>query len=688
MNHIGVQLCMLLLLAATSCPAFANPVVINLREAFGVVPDDGADDTEALRRAVEAGLASNGPVVFEFEPGMYDLCTPGVYDPFVLPALANHPCDPGWSVDRRGLVHVTGYPHALTFRTVGQGTATLNVHGFDWSRSATRGGFPSTFRFEDCGDVSFENLAVQSVGTKPVVHGLLVAVDPVTQPEFHATKPAELWIEIEPDPGYTINGDVGTWQYLWQVRPDGTVVTRDLALPIDVYKKDNPVEARVIRRPDGRLRIHVPIEWDARKTGNYELGRDPAQAFQWLTAMAAGVGANKVVLVAQFFGPADFNLKDCGNITLRNITAREQVCTVLRVRGLYGNLDVQGLDCGPQPGGLAGSGRDACWVMGVSGSVNFRDCVFRYTGDDAINIGAFLEKVTGRDPDPRVLEIELAEYTHRKHVGDRIEFWDPRRTILRDTCEIAAIGDVYWRDGRGYRRVTFEREPAGVAVGDRAVNVSHVPSSVTIERCRFHDGRFNGIQVQAPNATITDCEFHDITHCAALIHWLAGDDGDYHEGAMPHNARFTGNLVKGCNLGGQHLWHHAAAVMVQVAWLDRPGPPHPSRVRHIAEGTVLKGLTLSDNRFVDNRWGAVAIANVLEPIVRDNLFVANCRDVTAIGIPSDDEWYDRAKHLLHFEWCRGGTVTGNVDAGNPGARRHMQRDCVELDLSAAWKEPK
>jgi hypothetical protein len=91
---------------------------------------------------------------------------------------------------------------------------------------------------------------------------------------------------------------------------------------------------------------------------------------------------------------------------------------------------------------------------------------------------------------------------------------------------------------------------------------------------------------------------------------------------------------------------------------------------------------------VDNRWGAVAIANVLEPIVRDNLFVANCRDVTAIGIPSDDEWYDRAKHLLHFEWCRGGTVTGNVDAGNPGARRHMQRDCVELDLSAAWKEPK
>ena len=139
MYNIRVQLCMLLLLAAASCPAFAKPVVINLKEAFGVVPDDGADDTEALRRAVEAGLASNGPVVFEFEPGMYDLCTRGVYDPFVPPALANHPCDPGWSVDRRGLIHVTGYPHALTFRTVGQGTATLNVHGFDWSRSGTRG---------------------------------------------------------------------------------------------------------------------------------------------------------------------------------------------------------------------------------------------------------------------------------------------------------------------------------------------------------------------------------------------------------------------------------------------------------------------------------------------------------------------------------------------------------------------
>ncbi len=51
MNSIRVQLCMLLLLADASCPAFAKPVVINLKEAFGVVPGDGADDTEALRRS-------------------------------------------------------------------------------------------------------------------------------------------------------------------------------------------------------------------------------------------------------------------------------------------------------------------------------------------------------------------------------------------------------------------------------------------------------------------------------------------------------------------------------------------------------------------------------------------------------------------------------------------------------------
>lgn len=55
--------------------------------SYGAVPDDGLDDTQAIRNAINAAVASNSPQIVQFQAGRYDLISPGSTPSFYLRLL-------------------------------------------------------------------------------------------------------------------------------------------------------------------------------------------------------------------------------------------------------------------------------------------------------------------------------------------------------------------------------------------------------------------------------------------------------------------------------------------------------------------------------------------------------------------------------------------------------------------------
>lgn len=54
---------------------------------YGAIPDDGLDDTQAIRNAIAAAIASNSPQIVQFQAGRYDLISAGNTPSFYLRLL-------------------------------------------------------------------------------------------------------------------------------------------------------------------------------------------------------------------------------------------------------------------------------------------------------------------------------------------------------------------------------------------------------------------------------------------------------------------------------------------------------------------------------------------------------------------------------------------------------------------------
>lgn len=57
---------------------------------FGAVPDDGLDDTQAIRNAINAAIASNSPQIVQFQAGRYDLKVAGSSNFYIRLLNANN----------------------------------------------------------------------------------------------------------------------------------------------------------------------------------------------------------------------------------------------------------------------------------------------------------------------------------------------------------------------------------------------------------------------------------------------------------------------------------------------------------------------------------------------------------------------------------------------------------------------
>ncbi|TAD86376.1 MAG: hypothetical protein EAY75_08635 [Bacteroidetes bacterium] len=61
-----------------------------LVRTYGAIPDDGIDDTQPIRNAINAAIASNTPQIVLFESGRYDLITAGASNIYVRILNANN----------------------------------------------------------------------------------------------------------------------------------------------------------------------------------------------------------------------------------------------------------------------------------------------------------------------------------------------------------------------------------------------------------------------------------------------------------------------------------------------------------------------------------------------------------------------------------------------------------------------
>jgi hypothetical protein len=58
--------------------------------SYGAIPDDGIDDTQPIRNAINAAIASNSPQIVLFEAGRYDLITAGATNIYIRLLNANN----------------------------------------------------------------------------------------------------------------------------------------------------------------------------------------------------------------------------------------------------------------------------------------------------------------------------------------------------------------------------------------------------------------------------------------------------------------------------------------------------------------------------------------------------------------------------------------------------------------------
>ncbi|HET8829329.1 MAG TPA: glycosyl hydrolase family 28-related protein, partial [Pelobium sp.] len=70
---------------------FQNPVYGTISVAtYGAIPDDGLDDTQAIRNAIAAAIATNSPQIVLFQAGRYDLIEAGSNNFYIRLLNANN----------------------------------------------------------------------------------------------------------------------------------------------------------------------------------------------------------------------------------------------------------------------------------------------------------------------------------------------------------------------------------------------------------------------------------------------------------------------------------------------------------------------------------------------------------------------------------------------------------------------
>ena len=445
-----------------SLPAKA-PETLSVRK-FGAKPDDGKDDTKALRKAAQYCREHPGTTLI-LPAGVYQITDPTAKQLEEDVLAGNYGSDP----EKKMFVPYFPYVKGLDFDgsedvTVRAGGATLLCDG--WMQPVSITG---------CKRFTLEGLTID-YKVQPHSEGVIVDVE-------------DGWFTVEFDPD----------REMQQKMPQCRICVWDARSGVVAPKVYSFSKRELL--PGNRLRIKGKM--------------DPA-----LKGQRIGMSHTFHFRPAVFIGRST-------NTTLKYVTIHSQPgMGVLGWDSR--DITLQGVRVIPREGKRFSTNTDATHFAACSGLIKVEDCTFQGQGDDAINVHGYYHDILSRDDDGSYLTQLLAPtFTHAQetdvpHVGDTVEV---TRISTLEPEIVTVVTAVEWEPQSLQVRVRLQDPLPGNYRDYYLFNASKIPA-LEFRNNRVLGNFARGVLSKARNVTIEDNYFQGCSgtaiHVGAESNWKEG----------------------------------------------------------------------------------------------------------------------------------------------------------------------
>lgn len=459
---------------------------------YGAKPDSGEDAVPAVRRAVAAAAAANGPVIVEFPYGVYDMYPyHAVQAPFHISNTTTEEENPDVTKTFGLLLQ------DLSGVTVEGNGSLLMFHG-KMTLLAVIG----------CGDIEIRNLnadyahptlaemTVESVGERTMD----VCVHPDSRYELEMGR--LIWIGAD-------------WRFA-----DGPAQQYD-PVTNTTWRVANPVSiaARIEELAPQRLRFHFD--------------REPAATAGHTFQMRDGVRDQVGAFISRS----------------RNVAFRQVGMHFMHGLGIVGqfseNLAFDRLTLAPRSGSgrTAAAFADFLHLSGCRGRITVQDSLFEGAHDDAINVHGTHLRIVGKPAPDQI----VVRFMHGQSYGfeaffpgDEIEFVRASSLLAYDSNTVKEARLLNPRE----ILLTLERSaPDHIAPNDVVENVTWTPE-VNIRGNRFARIPTRGILVTTRRKVTIENNVFDRLRMSGIL--IADDAGSWFESGKVQDVTIRGNTFIHC----------------------------------------------------------------------------------------------------------------------------------------------
>ena len=436
---------------------------LNIRQ-FGAKPDDGKDDTKALRKAAEYCRQHPGTTLL-IPAGKYQLTDPQARQ-LEADVLAGK-----LSGDPEKKMFVPYFPYVKGLDFAGSKDITVKAEGAQLECD----GWMEPVSITDASGFTLEGLTID-YKVQPHSEGVIVDVE-------------DGWFTVEFDPD----------REMQQKMPQCRICVWDARSGVVAPKVYSFSKREVL--PGNRLRIKGKM--------------DPA-----LKGQRIGMSHTFHFRPAVFIGRST-------NTTLKNVTIHSQPgMGVLGWDSR--DITIQGIRVIPREGKCFSTNTDATHFAACGGTIKVEGCTFQGQGDDAINVHGYYHDILSRDADGSYLTQLLAPtFTHAQetdvpHVGDTVEV---TRISTLEPEIVTVVTAVEWEPQSLQVRVRLQDPLPGNYQDYYLFNASKIPA-LEFRNNRVLGNFARGVLSKARKVVIEDNYFQGCSgtaiHVGAESNWKEG----------------------------------------------------------------------------------------------------------------------------------------------------------------------
>ncbi|HUH46231.1 MAG TPA: right-handed parallel beta-helix repeat-containing protein [Arenibacter sp.] len=515
---------------------------------MGALPNDGLDDTEALRRAVSLAVSSEECSILYFEPGTYHISDPlalQIQEDAMSGKLGKNPQD---------VLFVSNQEYAIGLDFYGARNVTIQAIGV----KLICDGWMEPLSFRNTKNISLNGITID-YKRRPNNHGEIV-------------KLGKDYVEVYFEKN--------------EVLPQDQIVLR-----IMIYDKEKGSFT-------GAGVYHDRIQFLApNKVRFYGMGIRERSEIGNILLTYSGFHYRPAILIYK-----------AHNTVLNDVTIHSQAGMGI-VGHLSENITMNRLKVVPVEGRYASTNTDATHFATNRGLIRFDACEFGGQGDDATNVHTYYVTVDNVDKEGYCdIRVDKNNYTHSSYLDEPKE-GDVMAIVKKSTLE--EVGYVKVRRFWPYPlqdKVTIQYDGA---LPDEIedyylINITAAPRLEFVNsKVRSHRAR--SVLVKTSKVLIKGNSFENTTGTAIHV----GTEGDWREGTASEDVVIIGNEFTNCGLGGPNdgTLDGASAVALHVKAPNTNVPGLHKRIL-IANNTVRGGkhaitvkgsedVTIRDNVFID-----------------------------------------------------------------------------------------